>query len=182
MASADMENVFIRKDVFDARMDRMEMLLEKNLTEVRAENEKFRSEMRAENEKFRSEMKAENEKFRSDMKTENEKFRSEMRAENEKFRSEIIGGNEKFHTEIRAEIKVLDERINSVGAKVDSMQTTISWGFAFLTIIIALVTFAPSLLDFRKKLRKPSVASVSIDEIQEMINSSIAKAMGMKQN
>ena len=159
MASADMENVFIRKDVFDARMDRMEMLLEKNLTEVRAENEKFRSEMRA----------------------ENEKFRSEMRAENEKFRSEIIGGNEKFHTEIRAEIKVLDERINSVGAKVDSMQTTISWGFAFLTIIIALVTFAPSLLDFRKKLRKPST-SVSIDEIQEMINSSIAKAMGMKQN
>ena len=149
MASADMENVFIRKDVFDARMDRMEMLLEKNLTEVRAENEKFRSE---------------------------------MRAENEKFRSEIIGGNEKFHTEIRAEIKVLDERINSVGAKVDSMQTTIYWGFAFLTIIIAMTTFAPALLDFIKSLRKPSVASVSIDEIQEMINSSIAKAMGMKQS
>ena len=130
MASADMENVFIRKDVFDARMDRMEMLLEKNLTEVRAENEKFRSEMRAENEKFR--------------------------------------------TEIKAEIKDLDGRINSVSRQVDVMQTTISWGFACLTIIIALVTFAPSLLDFRKKLRKPSV-SVPLDEVQDMINSAIAK-------
>lgn len=138
MASADMENVFIRKDVFDARMDRMEMLLEKNLTEMRAENEKFRTEIRAENEKFRTEMKA--------------------------------------------EIKILDERINSVGARVDVMQTTIYWGFAFLTIVLAMTTFAPALLDFIKSLRKPSVPSVSLNEVQEMINSAIAKAMGMKQN
>ena len=40
MASSD--------DVYDARMDRMEMLLEKTMAEIRNENEKFRSEFKTE--------------------------------------------------------------------------------------------------------------------------------------
>ena len=51
---------FIRKDVFDARMDRMEMLLEKTLTEIKAETATIRSEMKAETAAIRSEMKENN--------------------------------------------------------------------------------------------------------------------------
>ncbi|MBQ9526431.1 MAG: hypothetical protein IJR68_02375 [Fretibacterium sp.] len=41
-----MPEELVRKEVFDARMDRMEALLEKTLMEMKADNEKLRSEVR----------------------------------------------------------------------------------------------------------------------------------------
>lgn len=117
MASTDTDNIFIRKDVFEARMDRMEMLLEKTITEIKADNEKSR-------------------------------------------------------TELKAEIKMLDERINSVNARVDSVQTTVYWGFTVLTLFLALTTFAPALLEFIKGLRKPQLTA---EDVQNMIDAAISK-------
>ena len=71
---------FIRKDVFDARMDRMEALLEKTLIEIKADNERLRSEMKADNERLRSEMKADNERLRSELKEDIGALRGEVRA------------------------------------------------------------------------------------------------------
>ncbi|MBQ3376992.1 MAG: hypothetical protein IJG62_01845 [Synergistaceae bacterium] len=118
MATAtDIESVYVRQDVFNARMDRMEMLLEKTITEIKADNEKSR-------------------------------------------------------TELKAEIKMLDERINSVNARVDSVQTTVYWGFTVLTLFLALTTFAPALLEFIKGLRKPQLTA---EDVQNMIDAAISK-------
>ena len=118
MATAtDIESVYVRQDVFNARMDRMEMLLEKTITEIKADNEKSR-------------------------------------------------------TELKAEIKMLDERLNSVNARVDSVQTTVYWGFTVLTLFLALTTFAPALLEFIKGLRKPQLTA---EDVQNMIDAAISK-------
>lgn len=118
MATAtDIESVYVRQDVFNARMDRMEMLLEKTITEIKADNEKSR-------------------------------------------------------TELKAEIKMLDERINSVNARVDSVQTTVYWGFTVLTLFLALTTFAPALLEFIKGLRKPQLTA---EDVQNIIDAAISK-------
>ncbi|MBQ6909526.1 MAG: hypothetical protein IJQ29_05370 [Synergistaceae bacterium] len=162
MASSDTDNIFIRKDVFEARMDRMEMLLEKTLTEMRADNERFRAEIKADNEKLRTELKTDMNNLRTELKTDISSLSS-------KTQEEIQG----LHTEIR----VVDERVNSLTTRVDTLQTTVYWGFALLTLFLGLTTFAPALLEFIKSLRKPSITA---NEIQAMIDVSIAKAIKLK--
>ena len=162
MASSDTDNIFIRKDVFEARMDRMEMLLEKTLTEMRADNERFRAEIKADNEKLRTELKTDMNNLRTELKTDISSLSS-------KTQEEIQG----LHTEIR----VVDERVNSLTTRVDTLQTTVYWGFALLTLFLGLTTFAPALLEFIKSLRKPSITA---NEIQTMIDVSIAKAIKLK--
>lgn len=173
MASSDDSNIFIRKDVFDARMDRMEMLLEKTLTEMRADNERFRAEIKADNEKLRTELKADTNNLRAELKTDMNNLRTELKADinnlSAKTQEEIQG--------LRTEIRVVDERVSSLTTRVDTLQTTVYWGFALLTLFLGLTTFAPALLEFIKSLRKPSI---TVDEIQAMIDAAIAKAVKLK--
>ena len=52
-------DIYVRKDVFDARMDRLEMLLEKTTVEIKAYVDKAVGEIKAENAQFKSEIRAE---------------------------------------------------------------------------------------------------------------------------
>ena len=52
-------DIYVRKDVFDARMDRLEMLLEKTTVEIKAYVDNAVGEITAENAQFRNEIRAE---------------------------------------------------------------------------------------------------------------------------
>ena len=80
---------------------------------------------------------------------------------------------EKNMTEIKGEIRALDTRIDAVNMRIDSVQTTVYWGFALMGLILAFTTFAPALLEFVKGIRKPTVI---MDEVERMINAAIAQA------
>ena len=80
---------------------------------------------------------------------------------------------DKNMTEIKGEIRALDTRIDAVNMRIDSVQTTVYWGFALMGLILAFTTFAPALLEFVKGLRKPTVI---MDEVERMINTAIAQA------
>ena len=129
-----MAEEFVNKEVFDARMDRMEALLEKTLTEMKMEVSAAVSGMRADNEKLRSEVKEEVNGLHNE-----------------------IGG-------LRAEIRVVDERVNSVNARIDSVQNTVYWGFALMGLILAFTTFAPALAEFVKNIRKPAVTMEDVEK------------------
>ena len=120
-----MAEEFVRKDVFDARMDRMEALLEKTLLEMKADNEKLRSEVRENN------------------------------------------------TRLEAKIEVLGTRIDALDTRIDSVQTTVYWGFALMGLILAFTTFAPALLEFVKSLRRPSF---TLADVENMISAAIRQA------
>ena len=126
---------YIRKDVFDARMDRMEMLLEKTLTEIKADNEKLRSEMNAAVGSLRSEMR-----------------------END--------------TQIRGEIRVLDSRIEGLNMRFDVLQTSVYWGFTLIGLILAFAVLVPSLMEFFKGLRKPSLTA---EDVERMIDAALKR-------
>ena len=122
-----MPEEFVRKEVFDARMDRLEAIMEKNLSELRTE------------------IKATNERMEQGFALINERFA----LMNERM--------DKNMTEIKGEIRALDTRIDAVNMRVDSVQTTVYWGFALMGLILAFTTFAPAPLEFVKGLRKPTV-------------------------
>ena len=81
-------NDYVRKEVFDARMDRMEMLLEKTVLEIKSYVEKTTGETKAYVEKTTAETKAYVEQATGEIK------------------AEII--------ELRNEIKVLNTRVDSL--------------------------------------------------------------------
>ena len=61
-------DIYVRKDVFDARMDRMEMLLEKTVIEIKSYVDKSTGETKAYVEKAVGEIKAEVQKNGNDMR------------------------------------------------------------------------------------------------------------------
>ena len=179
-----MSDEFVKKEVFDARMDRMEALLEKTLTEMKMDNEKLRSEvssavskMQADNEKLRSENKEEISGLRSEvssavgkMQADNEKLRSENKEEISGLRSEMRENNAR----LEAKIEVVNTRIDALSTRIDSVQTTVYWGFALMGLILAFTTFAPALLEFVKGLRRPAVVldtklREDVDELRKTV-------------
>ena len=150
-----MSDEFVKKEVFDARMDRMEALLEKTLTEMKMDNEKLRSEVSS----AVSKMQADNEKLRSENKEEISGLRSEMRENNAR---------------LEAKIEVVNTRIDALSTRIDSVQTTVYWGFALMGLILAFTTFAPALLEFVKGLRRPAVVldtklREDVDELRKTV-------------
>lgn len=155
------DTTYIQKEVFEARMDRMEALMEKTILEVRAENEKFRSELKEEIGTLRGEMG----NLRSEVMGEISNLRGEMGDLRAELKEDIHG--------LRTEIRVLDERITSTNFRVDALQTTVYWGFTLLTLVIALVSFSPSIAEFLKNLRKPPI---TLEDVERIVNTAIQRA------
>ena len=141
-----MADEFAKKEVFDANMQRLDQ-------------------------RFDALEKRMGERFDA-MQIFMEKTLVEMKADNEKLRSEIRENSAQFHNEIR----VLDTRIDAVNTRIDSLQTTVYWGFALMGLILAFTTFAPALLEFVKSLRRPSV---TMEDVERAIAAAIGQASGL---
>lgn len=144
-----MPEEYVKKDVFDARMDRMEALLEKTLIEIKSEVGQLRSEMKESNTQLRSEMN---------------QLRSEMG---------------QLRTEVRSEIGQVHTEIRRLDSRIDSVQATVYWGFAlmglFVTMLGFFITFAPSIWGM---LRKRNRSAVSRREVENIVNASFDRYLG----
>ena len=150
-------NDYVRKEVFDARMDRMEMLLEKTVLEIKSYVEKTTNETKAYVEKTTNDTKAYVEKTTNDTRAYVEQAVGEIKAEIGEIRAEIV--------EIRNDIKVLSTR-------VDSLEHVIGWGIGGFALVLALAAVIPAFIAFIKKLFKPSV---TFEDVQRMIDESSAR-------
>ena len=148
-----MGDEFVKKEVFDARMDRMEALLEKTLIEIKSEVGQLRSEMKESNTQLRSEMN---------------QLRSEMG---------------QLRTEVRSEIGQVHTEIRRLDSRIDSVQTTVYWGFALMGLFVAMlgffITFAPSIWGM---LRKRNRSAVSRREVENIVNASFDRYLGQSLN
>ena len=102
---------YVRRDVFDARMDRLEAVIGEKLTQ-----------------------------FPSQIHTE------------------IL--------EVRSDVRVLEARLNG-------LETTVYWGFAIIAFILAFSAFVPSITEFIKGLRRPSV---TMEDVERAIAAAIGQA------
>ncbi|MBQ3646280.1 MAG: hypothetical protein IJQ47_01005 [Synergistaceae bacterium] len=150
MTSND-QAVYIREDVFNARMDAM-------MTEIRLMNEKLSNELH-------NEIKS--------VKTE---LHNEIQGVKTELHNEIQGVKAELHAEIQ-DVKV-ETRMNT--QQTADLQTSVYWGFALMTIFIALsgfmISLAPTFLEhFREKQK--SKKYVTHDEVKDIVGYAVEKAL-----
>lgn len=131
---------YVRQDVFDARMDRMEALLEKTLIEIKSEIATFKSEVREDIATFKSEVKEDIATFKSEMKEENAALRAEM----------------------KKDVGRLETKIEVLTARVDTLQNWQYWQIAWFGLLIASVVFVPSLLRYLERKADSAVTRARI--------------------
>ena len=92
--------------------------------------------------------------------------------------------NEQKFSEVRNEIRVLNTRMDGLDARLTDLQSSISWGFTVIAVLVAiftiiisvLIAFAPTIWAIRKKPRKSTVQrndvrNIVSQEIMEALNS-----------
>lgn len=122
MTSND-KNVYIREDVFNARMERLEAIFERNIDSVKSE--------------------------------------------------------------LRSEIQAVDTNVKVNSAKIEMLEHTFYWGFALMTLIIAVIAVVvPYLLKERKdKIQEKSTQPVLTEQrVQEMIQNALSKIGHVKRS
>ena len=143
-----MPDEFVRKEVYEADLKRIETLMEKTLIEMKADNEKLRSEVKADNEKLRSEVKADNEKLRGEFNV----LRGNTQTAFAEYKAIAL--------ETRGDVRVLAERIGILEAHITTMEY---WG----AIIIGAATIAFGLAQFFQNKRE-SIAAKVREEVNEL--------------
>ena len=150
---------YVRKDVFDARMDRMEMLLEKTTIEIKAYVDTAISEMKAENQQLRNELKTENQQLRNELKTENQQLRDELKTE---------------IRDLRTEIRDVSNEVRLLSTRVDSLENVFYWGLGGFGIILASAILVPAIIGFLKKLFQPSI---TVEDVERIVEAAIARQL-----
>lgn len=141
---------YIRKEVFDARMDRMEALLEKTVYEIKIENEKFRSE----NEKFRSEIKADIQKLDSNIQN----LASDVKV---------------LETRVTELDKRMDTRFSEMDKRISGLERTVYWILTVVGLVLALVAL-PRLKEIAAI--KPSINLTDVEHlVKRLIEENNAK-------
>ena len=153
-------DVYVRRDVFEARMDRMEMLLEKTVLEIKSYVDKLTGETKAYVEKAIGGL-------RDEVRSEVGSLRTEMQSE--------IGGLKKETGGLRAEIAEVKNEVKGLSARVQAVENTLSWWIGLFAILIALLAFATPIADSIKKIFKPSF---TLDDIKNIVRAEIASQSG----
>ena len=153
-------DVYVRRDVFEARMDRMEMLLEKTVLEIKSYVDKSTGETKAYVEKAIGGL-------RDEVRSEVGSLRTEMQSE--------IGGLKKETGGLRAEIAEVKNEVKGLSARVQAVENTLSWWIGLFAILIALLAFATPIADSIKKIFKPSF---TLDDIKNIVRAEIASQSG----
>ncbi|MBR1602704.1 MAG: hypothetical protein IJ667_04620 [Synergistaceae bacterium] len=147
-------DLYIIKDVFDARMDRLEALMRENNTRLEAKINDVNTKLEA--------------------KINDANTRLEAKIDN--VRTELKG-------EIQVLSERVDQNFAYLNMKIDSLTTYVGWGFAIIAIVVALlsgmITFAPSMWSFMKKQRRTK-STVSKKEIENIINTSLEKFINLQ--
>ena len=89
---------------------------------------------------------------------------------NECLRNELTGKIDKVYTELNTKIEITNARLTGVENRLDDLKTFMSIGFSIVAIIVALIAFAPSIADFFKWVRKPTLTE---ERVQELINNAL---------
>lgn len=95
-----------------------------------------------------------------------EAFMAEIRLGNAEIRKDI----EKLDQKIDYKIEAVNNRIDAVNLRINDVQTSVYWGFSLLALMFAFFAFTPSIVDFLKNLRKPSV---SLEDVERLISQAV---------
>ena len=136
--SGDTE-IYVRKDVFEARMDRQEAIAEKNV--IRLEGKIDSLERKLDSNVIRLEGKIDSNITRLEGKIE---------ANFAEFKA--------LANEIKGDVKALNTRINNI-------ETVVYWGIGVLALLAAVIAVLPLLTKFINEIRRPSMTADDVERI-----------------
>lgn len=123
-----MAEELVRKDVFDATIQRIEAVMDKKLTEVRGEMSQLKSELRGEMKDLRGEMK----ELRAEVKGEIKTLSSQM----EKNFSVLGERIDKNLAQYESITRAIEGDVKTLNARVDAIQHRRGWDLAWTGIIV----------------------------------------------
>ncbi len=165
VSAATSEDVYVRQDVFDAKM---ELLFTRLHSEIQSLGNEIKGEMKLLEQRLDAKITAVDQRLTTVETNLNEKITSL----NDKITAVETNLNEK----IEAVDKNLNEKITDVEKKleysINTWATVLGWGIGWLTLLITLVAAAPVIREWVKLERKPSV---TLDDVRRLIEENNAK-------
>ena len=158
---AESENIYVRQDVFDARMDRMEALIEKNNAELKAYIDNSVNALRTDTSNAINALRTDTSNAINALRTETSDSINSLRADTAKSISEL-----------KMEIQYVGNEVRLQSTRIDSLENTIYWWIGIFGIVIASAVFLPALTSYLKRLFKPAV---TIEDVERMINAAISR-------
>ncbi|MBR1437773.1 MAG: hypothetical protein IJ587_04475 [Synergistaceae bacterium] len=142
---ATSNDVYLRQDIFEAKMDA------------------FIAEIKLMNEQTRTELRKEIQDTKSELKKEIQDTKSELNAK--------IQANATAIQELKADIQATNSRIDVTNTRLDDLYTMVYWGLALMAIIITFAALAPSLLQVVKGLFQPRF---TLEDIERIIDAKLS--------
>ena len=142
---ATSNDVYLRQDIFEAKMDA------------------FMAEIKLMNEQTRTELRKEIQDTKSELKKEIQDTKTELNAK--------IQANATAIQELKADIQATNSRIDVTNTRLDDLYTMVYWGLALMAIIITFAALAPSLLQVVKGLFQPRF---TLEDIERIIDAKLS--------
>ena len=190
--SADIqESVYLRQDVFNARMNaftaEIRLMIEQLRTElkqeiqnVRNDSQNIRAELKQEIQTVRTDLEKQIQDLRTELKQEIQtvrndvqNIRAELKQEIQTVRTDLEKQIQDLRTELKQEIQTvrndvqdLRGEIRNTNARLDMLCNIVYWGFALLAILIGFPTFSQYFA--RREKNKPE-QQLTADDVKRIV-------------
>ena len=163
--AANSDDVYLRRDVFEARMDAFEAKM--NVFEIKMDA--FVQQIQLENEKFRTEIKSEIQGVKSELQSEIKNVKSDLQGVKSELQSEIKNVKSDLQSEIQNVKSDLREQIARIDERTGNTLHVVYWILASLAVIIALPS-VQKLLIWWYDSKKRSAQSVTLDDVKKLLD------------
>ena len=72
----------------------------------------------------------------------------------------VIAEMRALRSDVQGEIRSVNARLDAMNTRLEDLKTSVYWGFSILGLFIALITFAPTVGEAVKNMRKPEYATL----------------------
>ena len=101
------------------------------------------------------------------MSAKNEQLRNELSSGMGQLNHELSSKNEQLHNELSAQIAQNAQAVAVTASRVDDLVHVFYWGIAFITFLITLLPFVPTIAEKIKNLFKNQ--SLTAEEVKQIV-------------
>ncbi len=144
------EGVYLRQDVFEAKMDAF-------MAEIRLMNQQLKSELKQEIQSVKEELHKEIQDTKAELRKEIQDTKAELRKE--------IQAN-------TTAIQANSAAIQATNARLDELKTAVYWGIGLLGLLITLAAAAPYIVKVLQSINIPKPA-LTIEDVERLIDAKL---------
>lgn len=157
-------DIYVRKEIFDARMDSINSKIDIILGEMKQIREDMR-QIREEVKQIREDMRGEITQLREEVRSEIKQIREETRTEIKSLRQDL--------NDVARAVAILSQRIDNLDVRMTDSRNDIYLGLVILGIIFALPS-VQRFIEWRDS-RRPSI---TLEDVKRLIEESRSETRG----